>query len=232
MRHWDLGGPIRALRRRERLTQAQLAARIGCSHDLISRIELDRCDSVPAGRLRDCVEALGGRLRVDVEWFGEALPRLLDARHAALQNRVAAHLGTWGWVVRAEVSFNHYGDRGRVDLVAFHPPTRAAAVVEIKPRLNDVQDTLGRLDVKARLARHIAARCGWASSGSVPLLVLGEGTTQRRMVTMHAALFRPFTIGRAAATWLRSPALPAPDGLLLFVAPDQTPPADWIGVSR
>lgn len=159
----------------------------------------------------------------------ERLPRLLDSRHAALQNHVAARLAAWGWLVRPEVSFNHYGDRGRIDLLAFHPPTGVAAVTEIKPTLDDVQETLGRLDVKVRLGAQIAARFGWAVHASVPLLVLGEGTTQRRQVASHEALFGSLRSGRSAIAWLREPAGPTPVGLLVFAVADP-PFADDIGI--
>src|SRR5688500_6492572 len=157
---------------------------------MISRVENDRLDNVPAGRVQACVHELGAYLRLDVIWQGERLPRLLDARHAALQNRFALFLEGCGWVIRPEVSFNHFGDRGRVDLLAYHPAARLLAVVEIKPNVGDVQDTLGRLDVKVRVAPTIAAELGWTASAAVPVLVLDDGTTQRRHVAQHEGLFR------------------------------------------
>lgn len=42
------------------------------------------------------------------------------------------------------MSFNHYGDRGRYDILAFHPPTGILLVVEVKTGIGDVQATLGR----------------------------------------------------------------------------------------
>lgn len=163
-----------------------------------------------------------------MRWQGERLPRLLDARHAALQNHAASLLVHWGWLVRPEVSFNHFGDRGRVDLVAYHEPTRTAAMVEVKPALGDIQDTLGRLDVKARLGRRIALSVGWPAAIVIPMLILGEGSTQRRQVRMHEALFSGFVTGRAAMTWLRQPAAPHPAALLVFATAD-SPHADRVG---
>lgn len=190
---------------------------MGCSRDLISRIENDRCHNVTAGRLQEVVEQVGGYLRIEVSWHGEQLPRLLDARHAYLQNEMAARLRRWGWRPEPEVSFNHFGDRGRVDILAFHPSSRCLVVTEVKPDIADVQHTLGRLDVKVRLGREIAARFDWAPQRIIPMLVLERGTSQRRHVQAHAALFGRFVEGHAAAAWLRRPAADAPSGLLLYV---------------
>ncbi len=187
---------------------------------MISRVENDRLDNVPAGRVQACVHELGAYLRLDVLWQGERMPRLLDARHAALQNRFAVLLEECGWVVRPEVSFNDFGDRGRIDVLAYHPAARLLAVVEIKPSVGDVQDTLGRLDVKVRLAPKIAGELGWNASAAVPVLVLENGTTQRRHVTQHDGLFRRFERrGRSALAWLRRPGRASPAPILLFLPP-------------
>lgn len=190
---------------------------------MISRIENNRLDNVPAGKVQACVQELGGYLGVDILWRGEQLPRLLDARHAALQNQFVLLLERNGWAVRVEVSFNHYGDRGRIDVLAHHAASAIMAVVEIKPTVGDAQDTLGRLDVKVRLAPRIAADLGWRTSATLPFLVLEDGTTPRRHVAQHAGLFRRFDCrGRSALAWLRHPAKAPPAGILLFLpmAPD------------
>lgn len=156
---------------------------------------------------------------IRLRWHGEELDRLADGAHAALQRSVAEALGAWGWHVQVEVSFNHYGDRGRVDVLAFHAAGRHLAVVEVKTGFGDLQDTLGRLDVKARLGRTIARDLGWIAGGAtVPVLVVAESRTARRVVVRHAALFARYSIrGRAAAAWLRTPLPPVPSGLLWFL---------------
>lgn len=218
MGRWRIGRQIRALRRRRGWCQADLGARLDASRELISRIENDRLDNVPAGKIQSCVEQLGGYLRLDVLWQGERLPRLLDARHAALQNGFTGVLERSGWLPRPEVSFNHYGDRGRIDILAYHPATGTLLVVEIKAEIADAQDTLGRLDIKVRVAPRLAAGAGWAVSGVVPVLTVRDGSTPRRHVAQHAALFRRFELrGRAALTWIRRPA-GRPAGILVFLA--------------
>jgi transcriptional regulator with XRE-family HTH domain len=220
---WRIGAKLRALRKRRGWRQQDLANRIGCSRQLVSRIENDRLESVPFGKIQACVDELGGFLRIDLQWQGERLARLIDARHAAVQNRFVEMLAERGWAARVEVSFNHFGDRGRIDILAWHAATATVGVVEIKSRMDNAEETLGRIDVKARLAPGIAADLGWQAAHVVPILVLAEGTTQRRHLAEHAALFGRFDArGRAGLAWLRRPeAVRPPAGVLLFVvSPD------------
>lgn len=196
------------------------------SRDTISRIENDRLDNVPAGTIQRCVEALGGYLRMDVAWQGERLPRLIDARHAALQNAFVLLLTSCGWDSRVEVSFNHFGDRGRIDILGFHARTRTLAVVEVKPDIDDAQETLGRLDVKVRLGRPIAAESGWNADRVMPVLVLEDAASPRRHVRALEGLFARYASrGRSAKAWLRVPNGEV-SGLIVFMnAPSAARPA-------
>jgi hypothetical protein len=127
----------------------------------ISRIERGILRGLPLGTVERIADALGASVDVTLRWEGEQLDRLIDAAHAFIQQQSAAILTSGGWTVRPEVSFNHYGDRGRVDLLAYHGPTGVVLVIEVKGSLGDLQDALGRLDTKARLARSLADAAGW-----------------------------------------------------------------------
>jgi hypothetical protein len=111
------------------------------------------------------VEALDATAELVVRWQGEELDRLVDGAHAALVQATVARLQSGGWVTRVEVSFNHFGDRGRADVLAFDPQNRILAVVEVKSALGDLQDTSGRLDVKVRLGPMLASSVGWERAG-------------------------------------------------------------------
>ena len=199
-------------------TQSTLAARIGASRQLVSRIERGELAAIPIGTLRRIATELDATLSLQVRWRGEELDRLVDAAHARLQQATSELLMSLGWLVRVEVSFNHYGDRGRVDIMALHPVLRIILIIEIKSGLGDLQDTLGRLDVKVRLGRRIADDLGWSDvSAVVPVLVIGDTRTARSVVARHDALFKRFTVrGRAALAWLRRPHGGAPTGMLWF----------------
>lgn len=217
----NLPSALRALRHRRGWRQADLGRRSGLSRDVVSRVERGVLQGITLGSLSRLVDALDAALVIEVRWHGAQLDGLVDRAHAALQNAAAARLAQAGWMARAEVSFNHYGDRGRCDLVAWHARTRTLLVVEVKSRIGDLQDTLGRLDTKARLGHVIGGQLGLGEPAHVvPAFVLGEGGANRRVLRRHEALFRPFGVrGRAARAWLRAP-VHAATGLLWFESPD------------
>jgi hypothetical protein len=188
------------------------------SRGLISSIERDRLESISIGAFRKVAAALEARFLVDLQWDGAELNRLLDAGHAALVEWLASMLQGHGWEGRAEVSFNHFGDRGRYDLLAFHPATGVLLVAEVKTAIGDLQDLFGRIDVKLRLALRVSSGLGWKARAVVPLLLVAEGTTNRRHARGHPVLFGRFPVrGTTAAQWLRSADLQEiPSGLLVF----------------
>src|SRR5687767_9128561 len=112
---------VRVLRRRRGWRQTDLARRAGISRQGITRIELGQMNGVPLATVVRIAEALGGSVDLTMRWEGEQLDRLADAAHAWLTEQVSAFLMQAGWVPRTEVSFNSYGDRGRVDVLAWHP---------------------------------------------------------------------------------------------------------------
>lgn len=134
-----------------------------------------------------------------------------------------AALERFGWHVEAEVTFNHYGERGSIDLLAWHAVRRVLLVGEVKSTLVDVQALLASIDLKCRVPRVVAAERGWAPAmDPMPALLVAEGTTARRRTAEHAALFARFSLrGPAARRWLRAPATAA-SGLLSFA---KLPPA-------
>lgn len=218
----NLPRALRALRRRRGWRQIDLAGRTGISRQVISRMERGQLSGIGTRTLVRVAEGLDATLELTVRWQGEGLNRLTDATHAQVVEAAAAMLRGSGWLARTEVSFNHYGDRGRVDLLAFHPTARVVVVVEAKSAIGDTQDTVGRLDVKARLGPTLAASEGWGRPvGVVPALVIAESRTARRVVQGHPAAFARFVVrGRSAVAWLRHPGSRerAPSGLLWFVA--------------
>jgi hypothetical protein len=70
-------------------------------------------------------EALGATVEFVIRWDGEGLDRLLDEGHATLVDRVVAWLRAHGWEVAVEVSFARAGERGSIDILAWHPVRRA-----------------------------------------------------------------------------------------------------------
>jgi hypothetical protein len=71
-------------------------------------------------------------LSAELRWRGPKLARLLDRRQAALQNLIVSELLARGWQVLVEESFNVFGERGSVDVVAWLPGAGALLIIEIK----------------------------------------------------------------------------------------------------
>jgi transcriptional regulator with XRE-family HTH domain len=202
-----LGLSLRALRLRRRLSQAGLAALVGVSRATIARIERSHADQVTLRLLVRVAAKLGASVNVRVLWHGEALDRLLDAAHADLTDAVLRLLRDSDWVVATEVSFNVRGDRGVIDIFAFHPETGALLVIEVKSAVPDLQAMLGALGRKVRVAPALARERGWRIATVSRLLVLPDDRTARRRIERHAATFATALPKRTAAVrrWLKMP---------------------------
>ncbi len=198
---------VRALRRRRSWRQEDLAAACGVSRGVVARIEQGRADRVTVATLERIVGALGARLTTRLDWNGEALDRLLDAEHAAIVDRIVRILAADQWLCVTEASFNIAGERGSIDILAWHPASKATVVIEVKSVVPDVQATLVTLDRKARLGERIARERGWETRGVSRVLVIREDRTARRRIDAHAATFATAFPDRARAVrrWIARP---------------------------
>jgi transcriptional regulator with XRE-family HTH domain len=202
------GADVRLLRGRKGWTQLRLAREAGVSRWVITAIETGRGDTICPIRLAQVVRALGAVLTVRILFQGEGLDRLRDRRHARLLERVVVRLRAEGWQVATEVSFSVYGERGSIDVLAFHPATGALLVVEVKSVVPDIGGMLMTLDRKVRLALRIAReQLGWEAASVSRMLVLPEERTARRRVADHASTFESALPDRNVAVkrWLREP---------------------------
>jgi transcriptional regulator with XRE-family HTH domain len=198
---------VRALRRRKGWTQEVLAERVHLSQSTVSRLEVGEGDAMPGREVERIVTELGARLRLTLLAHGEDLDRLLDASHAELVELVTALLRRLGWEVAPEVTFSIYGERGSVDILAFHPPTGSLLVIEVKSAIPDVQATLAGLDRKFRLAGRIAKERGWQVRTVSRWLVVPDDMTTRRRVAAHQTTFDAVLPLRTVALrrWARNP---------------------------
>jgi hypothetical protein len=181
-----------------------------------SKLERGQLDAMTVRMMRRCLAVL--ELDVDLVPRGDRASheRLMDERHARLETHWAVLLRRRGWQVWAEHSFSHFGERGRVDLLAWHPPTRTLAVIEIKTEFADSQALLGVLDAKVRLGPVLARQLGLPTPARVvPVLIFAESMTNRRRVGRIGPLLERFDVrGSAARSWLRWPN--GGSGLLFF----------------
>lgn len=202
-----IGFSFRALRIRHGWRQEDLGARIGVSHGLISKIERGLLASVSLGTLERVATALEARLDVGIRWRGEQLDRLLDEGHARLVEAVVRLLVEFGWEATVEVTFAVYGERGSIDVLAWHAATGRLLVIEVKTVMPDAQSMLATLDRKVRLAPGIAADRGWRVR-SVSRLLVFESTpvARQRVGRLGATLGATFPArGAMVRQWLRAP---------------------------
>ena len=113
-----------------------------------------------------------------------------------------------GWEVLVEYGFNHYGDRGSVDVLAWHEDSRTLLIVEVKSRLTDLQAAFTSFARKLRIVPGLVVReHGWDSRSVSRLLVMPGTTANRATVARHQATFDVVLPDRMPAirSWLRRP---------------------------
>ena len=195
--------------------QADLASRADVSRSVIGRIERGEQAGLTLDAICAVVAALGGDTDLRILWQGERLDRLLDESHARLVEVIVRRLRALGWDVAVEVSFSRYGERGSIDVLAFHPLRRALLVTEVKSVTPDMQATLGGLDRKTRLAPSLAVDRGWDAETVARVLVVWDTRTNRRRIEEHAASVHTVLPGgtREVQRWVKDPVGPAVSGV-------------------
>lgn len=210
------------LRLRRGMRQRDVAARAGLSAAAIGRHENGRIGSLSA--LEKHASVFG--LRVEVRVLGRAgqLVRMADEEHAAIVEAVAAWFRAVGHQTETEASFSEWGERGRIDLLAFDPATGLLVVVEVKTQLLDLQDLFGSLNVKERLADTVAQRRGWVVRRRVSLLAVADTSANREIVRRHPTLFAEFARRRLSSAAF------APDDarLLTWVSNEEAARPPWV----
>jgi len=209
-----LGNIIRLLRIRRGLRQIDLARLAGVSQSTISRIERGHFTALSLDTVRRVAAVLDCRIDLTPRWRGGDLDRLVNAHHSQLHEQVARRFaGSRGWMVAPEVSFAIRGERGVVDILALNRERDAILVIELKTEIVDVNEMLGTLDRKRRLAVQIAAERGWAVTPVTRVsvwLIVADSRTNRRRVAAHTAVLRSAlpTDGRTMPGWLVRPLEP------------------------
>lgn len=229
-----VGRAVRALRRRRRWRQDDLARAAGVSRSVVGRIERGESAAIAIGVVERVVLAVGGSLDLRVSWQGEGLDRLLDDAHARIVDWLVTRLRSLGWEVSVEVSFSRYGERGSIDVLAWHPKRHALAVFEVKSITPDMQAMLGGIDRKGRLAPAIARDRGWAPVSSVAkILALPDtSTNRRRLARCRATVQAALPAGTLEIRhWLEDPVGPAPAGVW-FMADDRAAAANATNAKR
>lgn len=175
----------------------------------MSRLERGHARELAVDQLVRIAEALEILLKLTASWQGGDLDRLVNARHAALHESIARwFLGQPGWQIVPEVSYSIFGERGVIDILAWHAETRTLLVIELKTEIVDVNDLMGRVDQKRRLAAEVAGERGWRPVTVAAWVIVADSSTNRRCVARHATVLRAAfpSDGRTMASWVAKPA--------------------------
>ena len=136
-----------------------------------------------------CVDA---SVAIEVRWRGAAIDRLLDedSRLVVGGGEFFAHR----LVSRLEVTYSEFGERGSIDILAYHAGARVLLTVEVKTELAAVEATLRKIDEKVRLAASVSRdRFGWEVRNPSRLLVMPavkSPTTSRPSRGLFGGCFR------------------------------------------
>ena len=203
------GRLIAAVRRHLGQRQIDVGRTAGVDQKVVSLLENGRFERVSVDRFRKVCAALGIEPVLELRWRGGQGDRLIDRDHARIVEAVVAELVRLGWETLPEFTFNVYGDRGSVDILAWHPTKRVLLLIEVKTRLTDLQRLLMSVSRKVRLVPPLVAEDrGWKRVALGHLVVILDTRSNRSTVARHQATFAASFPSRTAdvRAWLRSPA--------------------------
>lgn len=222
MRAIAMGRILRMLRIRKDWRQEDVARKAEVSPTTVGRHERGFVGSTTA--LERHAAALD--LRVEIRLVGRSgdLARLADDEHAAIVESLARWFRAERFQTETEASFSEWGERGRIDLLAYDVRSGVLVIVEVKTLLLDMQDLFGGINVKQRLAPSIGRRRGWDVRRSVAVLAVAASARNREVVRSHRALFESF--GRAALT--NASLRDGPSRILKWVPPARAGRTSWI----
>jgi hypothetical protein len=198
-----------------------VARRAGRSQSVYSRAESGDLSGMTIGSLERIVAALGATVVVEVRYRGGLGDRLVDAAHAALVEFVVGFLRRESWEVEIEFAFNVFGDRGSVDVLAWHARTRTLLIVEVKSRFTDLQAMLLSLARKLRVVPDVVRRDrGWDAAEVARIVVVHGSAQNRAVVVRYHSSFESTLPARASQIrrWLRDPSGPLAG--VWFVSPE------------
>jgi transcriptional regulator with XRE-family HTH domain len=230
------GSVIRSVRIKRRWRQRDVAGAAAVSTSTISRIERGHLDRLSLAAIRRVAAALDVRVELQARWRAGDLDRLLNAKHSAFHEEVARMFrrDLPDWVFEPEVSFAIYGERGVIDILAWHPRLRAVLVIELKTDIVDVNDLVGGVDRKRRLAWQVARERGWEPDTVSVWVIVAAGRTNRARIAAHGGMLRaayPMD-GRRIRTWLREPNRPVAALSMWHDVHGRAPKADLRSIRR
>jgi hypothetical protein len=134
--------------------------------------------------------------------------RIINERHSRMHELVAERLAVLSdWEFASEVSFSEWGERGVVDILAWHRLTRTLLIIELKTELPHPAGLVAQVDRYRRLGPAIGRARGWNPLRVATWVFVAESDLNRRQVARHAVMLRnAFPLdGHFVRRWLRDP---------------------------
>ena len=212
----QVGALFRAVRIRSGKRQEDVATGARVHRSRISGVERGLLDRVPIGELRAIAAQLEIRVEVGASWRGGDGARIVNERHTRMHELVAARLIGAGWELATEVTFSEWGERGAIDILAWHAASRTLLIIELKTELADPAGLVAQVNRYRRLAPKIGRDRGWDPVRVAAWVLVAESDPNRRQLAHHNVMLRnAFPLdGHFLRRWLRGPsaAMHCPDG--------------------
>jgi transcriptional regulator with XRE-family HTH domain len=204
----QVGATFRAARIRSGKRQQDVATGAGVHRSCVSSVERGHFGDVPLRQLRAIATDLEIQLQLVASWHGADGVRIVNERHSRMHELVAerlAVLSDWGFA--SEVSFSEWGERGVVDIFAWHSLTRTLLIIELKTEVPDPAGLVAQLDRYRRLGPAIGRTRGWDPLRVATWVFVAESDLNRRQVARHNVMLRnAFPLdGHFVRRWLRDP---------------------------
>ena len=174
----------------------------------VSNVERGHFDAVPLRQLRAIASDLEIQLQLTASWHGADGVRIVNERHSRMHELVAQRLAVLSdWEFASEVSFAEWGERGVVDILAWHSLTRTLLIIELKTEIPDPAGLVAQVDRYRRLGPAIGRARGWDPLRVATWVFVAESDLNRRQVARHNVMLRnAFPLdGHFVRRWLRDP---------------------------
>jgi transcriptional regulator with XRE-family HTH domain len=133
-----LGIIIRDIRMALRWSQRDLSLRSGVSQSWVCEVERGRAADVTLSMADRLLAAMGAELNLHAAAPFLAESRQRDPAHSQCAAHVARRLEAAGWRVATEVEIGSNRSKGWVDILAWHPITRAVLMIEVNTEMRDL----------------------------------------------------------------------------------------------
>ena len=204
----QVGALFRAVRIRSRKRQEDVAVAAGVPRSLVSSVERGHLGDVPIRELQAIASQLEIRVELVATWRGGDGARIINERHSRMHELVAARLTpASGWQFATEVTFSEWGERGTIDILAWHAASRTLLIIELKTEIPDPAGLVAQVDRYRRLAQKIGRDRGWDPLRVATWVLVAESDFNRRQHARHKLMLtNAFPLnGQFMRRWLRDP---------------------------